>query len=154
MTTEHLAGWSRHWSLRVLGAVVAVLGLVLAGGGGWLIALGGSWYYLPAGLGLLVSGVQLMRGRRSGAWWFAAVFVGTVLWSAWESGLDYWRWIPRLGLMVALAFVLALVLPRLSRGPSKTVSRSLAVVLALVFVGAFALAFAPHGQFMAETAVP
>ena len=72
MTTEHHAGWSSHWSLRVFGAVVAVLGLVLAACGGWLIALGGSWYYLPAGLGLLVSGIQLMRGQRSGAWWLAA----------------------------------------------------------------------------------
>lgn len=154
MTTERSPDGSRHWSLWVLGVVIALLGLVLAVGGGWLIALGGSWYYLPAGLGLLVSGVQLVRGRMSGAWWFVAVFIGTVLWSAWESGLDYWRWIPRLGLMVALAFVLALLLPRLQRGPSKTVSRSLAVVMALVFVGAFALAFAPHGQFKAEMPVP
>ena len=154
MTREHHAGWSCHWSLRVFGALVAVLGLVLAAGGAWLIALGGSWYYLPAGLGLLVSGIQLMRGRRSGAWWFAAVFVCNVLWSAWESGLDYWRWIPRLGLMVVFAFVLALLLPRLQQGASKTLSRSLAAVLGLVFVGAFALAFVPHGWFKSEQAVP
>jgi quinoprotein glucose dehydrogenase len=85
------------------------------------------------------------RGRLSGAWWFAAVFAGTLLWTAWEAGLDYWRWIPRFGLIVVLAFFLALLLPRLAGGPSKTVSRSLAVLCVLIFVAAFGIAFVPHG---------
>src|SRR3546814_287228 len=131
MTTERSPDGSRHWSLWVLGVVIALLGLVLAVGGGWLIALGGSWYYLPAGLGLLVSGVQLVRGRMSGAWWFVAVFIGNVRWSAWEVGLDYWRWIPTLGLMVGLPFVVAPFVPRLQPWPSTTVSRAYGVVRAL-----------------------
>lgn len=130
---------------RIFGSVLALLGVVLAAGGTWLAVLGGSWYYLLAGLGLLIGGAQVFRRRISGAWWFAAVFFGTLLWSAWESGLDYWRWIPRFGLIVVLAFVLALLLPKLEGGPGRGVSRTLALLCALVFIAVFALAFAAHG---------
>src|SRR3546814_5209194 len=79
MSTSHLDDKrrGRGWPLPVLGAIILLLGLVLAVGGGYLAVLGGSWYYVLAGTGLVVSGVQLVRGRASGAWWFAAVFVGT-----------------------------------------------------------------------------
>ncbi|MCI2246085.1 membrane-bound PQQ-dependent dehydrogenase, glucose/quinate/shikimate family [Xanthomonas sp. PPL568] len=138
------------WPLRLLGGACALIGVVLAAGGAWLLALGGSWYYLVAGLGLAISGVQLWRARRSGALWFAATFLLSLLWAAWESGTDYWRWVPRMGLMVFLALLLALLLPRLDRPFSRTLSRALAAVLALVFVGAFALAFLPYGVTEAD----
>lgn len=144
--TERRGGWP----LRLLGGACALIGAVLAIGGAWLLAIGGSWYYLVAGLGLAVSGVQLWRGRRNGALWFAATFLLSLLWAAWESGTDYWRWVPRMGLMVFLALLLALLLPRLERPFSRTLSRTLAAVLALVFVGAFALAFLPYGVTEAD----
>ena len=130
---------------RVLGAIVTVLGIVLGAGGLWLLALGGSWYYAPAGALMILSGVGLMRARASGFWWFAALLVGTVVWAAWESGLDYWRWVPRLGLVVALGFVVALLAPRLEGGPSRRTARAFAVACALGFVAGLALAFVPHG---------
>ncbi|WP_440984607.1 membrane-bound PQQ-dependent dehydrogenase, glucose/quinate/shikimate family [Xanthomonas sontii] len=138
------------WPLRLLGGACALIGVVLAIGGAWLLAIGGSWYYLVAGLGLTISGVQLWRARRNGALWFAATFLLSLLWAAWESGADYWRWVPRMGLMVFLALLLALLLPRLDRPFSRTLSRTLAAVLALVFVGAFALAFLPYGVTEAD----
>ncbi|QNH13126.1 membrane-bound PQQ-dependent dehydrogenase, glucose/quinate/shikimate family [Xanthomonas sp. SI] len=138
------------WPLLLLGGACALIGLVLAAGGAWLLALGGSWYYLFGGLGLLLSGVLLARGRRSGALWFAATFALSLLWAAWESGADYWRWVPRMGLMVFLGLLLALALPRLDRPFSRSVSRGLAGALALVFVGAFALAFVPYGVTEAD----
>ncbi|HBK46753.1 MAG TPA: membrane-bound PQQ-dependent dehydrogenase, glucose/quinate/shikimate family [Xanthomonadaceae bacterium] len=143
-----------HWALVLLGAVTLLLGLVLLAGGGWLAALGGSWYYLLAGIGLAVSGVQLVRGRNSGAGWFALVFVGTLLWTWWESGANYWRWVPRLGLVTVLGLVLALLLPKLERPVSRGVSRLFAGALALVFVVAFALAFVPHGVTPLQGAFP
>src|SRR5690606_38227481 len=133
-----------HWGLAILGAVLALSGAVLAIGGVRLIVAGGSWYYALAGVGLLIAGVQLARRKRSGAAWFALVFIATFFWSAWESGLDYWRWVPRFGLMVLFAFCVALLSPALERGPSKTVSRTLAGVFGIVFLGAFALAFLPY----------
>lgn len=150
MTTLHRPSRRGHWALATLGGVIGVLGTVLLTGGVWLAALGGSWYYAPAGAALLIASVLLFRGRNAGAWWFAAVVAASLLWTWWESGSDYWRWVPRLGLIVGLAFVLALLLPKLERPVSRAVSRSVAGVLAAVFVVAFALAFVPFGVTEAD----
>ncbi len=64
--------------------------------GGWLVALGGSPYYVVAGLGLLISGVLIGRQRQLGAWIYTIVLAGTVIWAIWEVGLDGWSLIPRL----------------------------------------------------------
>ncbi|HWM27924.1 MAG TPA: hypothetical protein VNQ14_05670, partial [Woeseiaceae bacterium] len=141
-------------TLPVFGTVVALLGLPLALGGGWLAALGGSWYYLLAGAGLLIAGTQLVRGRYSGTWWFALVFLGTLAWTIAEAGLDYWRWIPRFGLIVVLAFFLSLRLPRIYGRRSRLLGRSLAALCAVIFVAAFALAFLPHGVTRDDAGLP
>ena len=41
------------WAVMALGVLFGLIGVVLTIGGGWLIAVGGSWYYLLAGLGLI-----------------------------------------------------------------------------------------------------
>ena len=48
------------WAVMALGVLFGLIGVVLTIGGGWLIAVGGSWYYLLAGLGL-IAGVVLDR---------------------------------------------------------------------------------------------
>jgi len=153
MTTIHHETRRRGWALPVLGAILLLVGLVLAVGGGYLASLGGSGYYVLAGIGLVVSGVQLWRGRTSGAWWFVAVFLGTLAWTVWESGLSYWRWIPRFGLVVVLGFFVALLAPRLAGWGWRGLSRVVAALLAVVFVAAFALAFVPHGVVVAEDGI-
>jgi len=45
-----------YWYTVVVGLLLAVLGLLLGAGGVWLAMLGGSWYYVFAGIGLIVSG--------------------------------------------------------------------------------------------------
>ena len=55
-----------HWTLLIFGVVRGLTGIALATGGAWLAAIGGSWYYLLAGIGLVVSGIQLARTRWSG----------------------------------------------------------------------------------------
>lgn len=81
-------------SSSVLLAVVAVLiglaGLALAFAGAWLIALGGSWYYLVAGLGLAAAALLLRRGGGAGLMVYAAVVLLTLAWALWEVGLDWW----------------------------------------------------------------
>ena len=97
-------------AVRILAVLLAGIGLVLAIGGGWLLSLGGSFYYLLAGLGLIVSGVMLFRLSLLGAWIYVGVFVLTVLWALWEVGLNGWALVPR---VVAPAVLLLLVIATL-----------------------------------------
>lgn len=80
---------------RVTGMLLLLVGLALAAGGGKLVSLGGSPYYLLAGLGCLVAGVQLVRKRQSGNWIYLAVFVATAIWALVEVGLQFWQLLPR-----------------------------------------------------------
>lgn len=74
----------------VTGAILILLGLILVAGGGWLISLQGSWYYLLAGIALAASGWLLIRRNPAALWIYAALLLGTLLWSLWEAGLDWW----------------------------------------------------------------
>ncbi len=102
-----------------VGTILALIGLVLAGGGAWLAILGGSLYYLPVGLALIASGVLLIRGRTLGAWLYAAIVVLTVPWAFWESGIDPWALVPRLIAPVVLLIAVLLVVPTLIDRPRK-----------------------------------
>lgn len=83
--------------LWLLGGFLSVVGIMLALGGGWLIQLGGSPYYLVTGLGCLASGVLICRWKRSGMWIYLAVLAGTIAWAFWEVGADFWQLLPRVG---------------------------------------------------------
>jgi quinoprotein glucose dehydrogenase len=76
--------------VSITGLVYAVIGLTLAGGGAWLAALGGSLYYVIAGIGILITGVLLILGRRSALLVYAAVLIGTLVWAVSEVGFDWW----------------------------------------------------------------
>jgi quinoprotein glucose dehydrogenase len=87
---------------KILAVLLFALGLALGGGGVWLAALGGSWYYAITGIVLLVSAVMLWRGRKTGMWLYLLIIGYTLVWSLWEVGLDGWSLAARLGLFVAL----------------------------------------------------
>lgn len=129
----------------VVGAIVAVLGLLMTFGGAWLALVGGSWYYLIAGIGMLISGVLFAAGRRSGAWLYALVFVASFVWSAWESGLDYWRWVPRFDMILVLGILVAATSTRLRDGFSRAAAFGTTAILVLALAVCGGLAFAPHG---------
>ncbi|NID05158.1 membrane-bound PQQ-dependent dehydrogenase, glucose/quinate/shikimate family [Luteibacter jiangsuensis] len=95
-------------ALRITGFVVAILGLLLALGGVWLVALGGSAYYLIAGAGVCATGILLVRGLGTALWLYAIVLLGTIVWSIAEVGLIGWQLEPRLLLPVLLAIYLAM----------------------------------------------
>ncbi|NEK68150.1 MAG: glucose/quinate/shikimate family membrane-bound PQQ-dependent dehydrogenase [Xanthomonas perforans] len=94
------------WLLVAYAVVIAVLGAVLAYQGGRLVAVGGSWYYLIAGIALFLAGVLLALGKRAGLWLFGATLAGTIAWALWEVGLDGWGLVPRLAMMSVLGLVL------------------------------------------------
>src|SRR5690606_36432783 len=155
----------------VTGTVLIFLGLMLVGGGGWLIALGGSWYYLLAGIALAVSGWLLMRRNPSSLWLYAALLLGTLLWSLWEAGLDWWPIAARGDVLVLIGFFL--LTPWITRplsaeargepGRARTVSplRGSGLPLSVALVAFFAVAVAswfhdPHtikGELPASRAV-
>jgi quinoprotein glucose dehydrogenase len=82
-SSEESPGFAGRWAGRLLGVVLALIGLVLAGGGAWLAVIGGSAYYVLAGLGLLIAGGLVFRGRLAGVAVYALVFVGTLVWAVW-----------------------------------------------------------------------
>jgi quinoprotein glucose dehydrogenase len=126
---------SLRYGPRVLGVFLVLLGLPQIVGGAWLIALGGSPYYLPAGLALVISGILLFRRRALGASIYLAFFVATAIWSWWEVRLNGWALLPRLfGLALVLIPVLLLA-PKLEpRAPRR--GAVLAGVAVLVLVAA------------------
>ena len=79
-----------------VGALLLLMGLVLTAGGIWLATLGGSLYYLLAGMALAISGWLILRRSAAGVWLYVAVFVVTVIWALWEVGLDAWALVPRI----------------------------------------------------------
>ena len=94
--------------LAVTGSVFALLGLVLLGGGAYLMSFGGSPYYVLAGLGLLATGVLVFKRRRAALGLLAVVLLATVVWSVIEVRFDWWQLLPRLDIWFAAAVWLLL----------------------------------------------
>ncbi|RWR01227.1 glucose dehydrogenase [[Pantoea] beijingensis] len=100
--------------LMILTALFAALsGVYLFAGGVWLARLGGSFYYIIAGLVLLITGWLLFRRRASALMLYAVYLLGTTIWSLWEVGTDFWALTPRLD--VTFFFGLWITLPFISR---------------------------------------
>ena len=72
------------------GLLCALFGLALLGGGAWLVALGGSIFYVILGIGLLIAGGLLAAGRRAGLVVYAVALIGTLIWAVIEVGFDWW----------------------------------------------------------------
>src|SRR5882762_5429460 len=104
----------RHRPPRIFAALLTGIGLVLIVGGIRLLMLGGSPYYLVAGLAWVLSGALLWRGRRLGSLVFGSMLLGTLIWALWEAGFDAWGLVPRLAapLVIGLWFLT----PWLNRG--------------------------------------
>ena len=100
-----------YWYAVLVGALLALLGLVLGAGGVWLAMLGGSWYYIFAGIGLMVSGLLLARQSLGGVSAYLVTWLGTVIWAFWEVGTDWWAQVPRLVAPTVLLVLVLLCLP-------------------------------------------
>src|SRR3954452_24276926 len=138
----------------VLGAFLVLLGLPQVIGGAWLLALGGSGYYLPAGMALIAAGVALLRGRSIGAWIYFAFFAATAVWSWWEVGTNGWAPLPRLfGLMVLLVLVL-LALPRLDPPFHSRVPAVVGVAMLVITAATFGAGIARASRVLVSAPVP
>jgi quinate dehydrogenase (quinone) len=158
---SRLTALTKIW-LWLLGIALLVVGLFFVIGGAKLALLGGSWYFVIAGLLICVSAVQIIRHRPSGVALFSAVFLGTALWSVWEVGLAFWPLVSRLFAMAVGLIFVVLSLPLLRRHMGRTSmwwpSVAAATVLAIGSVATVAAMFVPHpevaGPETAPTLVP
>ncbi|MGA9222940.1 MAG: membrane-bound PQQ-dependent dehydrogenase, glucose/quinate/shikimate family, partial [Pseudomonas graminis] len=138
-----------RWPIRVVALGVLVFGLLFAAGGGYLVTLGGSAYFLLAGLGLIVSAVLLFRRRLSGAWLFAAVMLLTLIWALVDAGLVFWPLVSRLFALGVLSLLVALIYPSLRKANGHAAGRGGYVVggvLALAIVAGSWGMFQPHAS--------
>ena len=130
------------WWRVLVGILLVILGLLIGAGGAWLVALGGSWYYLLAGIALLLAGVLLLRGNIVGVWLYALTWLATLAWAYWEVGLDGWALMPRiLAPTIILVFVL-LVIPALRETTGRRSGNAAymtGLLLPVIAVGAFGL---------------
>lgn len=135
--------------LKILGALLALIGLPLFIGGIYLISLGGSWYYLFAGLGLVLAGFYLFRGLMTGVWIYLVVLGLTLIWSLLEVGLQFWPLVPRLVAPIFLGGLALVSVPLIqpeARRPAKTRPFTWGGIALLAgFVAYFASMFMPHG---------
>lgn len=120
MTSTPLVARSRRrtfgeWAVIVFAVILILLGVTLFGGGVWLIALGGSWYYAVAGAGLIASGGYMLAGSVAGLWIYFLTYAFTIAWALWERGFDAWAQVPRLVAPTILAVVALFLFPVLSR---------------------------------------
>lgn len=143
-------GRVRTLLLPTLGGALAAVGLLLAAGGLVLVILGGSWYYLIAGSGLLASGMLLVRADVRSVWLFLIVYVGSIAWSAWEAGLAFWPQVPRLGPFLVMGAIMGLVLGRLDPARRQLGHSIFGLHLILMTAGVAAM-FYPHGARRGET---
>jgi quinoprotein glucose dehydrogenase len=93
---------------RIFALVLAVAAAPLLWWGGELISLGGSPYYVLAGIGFGISATLLLFRRAAGAWLYAAILALTIAWAFWEAGPRFWPLVPRLGGLLALGLVLSI----------------------------------------------
>lgn len=123
-------------AVTITSLVLFLIGLVLGGGGVWLVSLGGSWYYVIAGLAFLVTAFLIVRRKSTSLWLYAAFVIATLCWAVWEIGFDWWQLAPRGGVIVLIA--LWLLTPWARRGftgPDGRAPLILAVLASLAVAG-------------------
>ena len=68
---------SRTWPKALALLVMVLSSLYLLIGGVWLMSLGGSWYYLIAGVLLAVVSVLYAQNRSSSLWLYGGLVLAT-----------------------------------------------------------------------------
>lgn len=97
---------------KFVAIIMAIFAAPLLLGGAYLLSLGGSPYYLFAGIAMLATAFLLFKRHWSAYGLYAIFIVITVIWALWESGFYWWALAPRVGF--PLIFGLLMLLPWVS----------------------------------------
>ena len=139
--------------VRLLGWIIAAIGLVLSVGGAQLIMLGGSPYYAVVGVLMILSGLLLAMLRPLGGWLYILIFLGTVVWALWEVGLNGWALVPRLVAPLVLLVPVIASFPVLRReGGGRLAAIGLGATA--VFVAVFSLVVVQTNRAVIDSPVP
>ncbi|MBP5979274.1 MAG: glucose/quinate/shikimate family membrane-bound PQQ-dependent dehydrogenase [Halomonas sp.] len=128
------------WPALLLGLLLIVAGLALAIGGGKLLSIGGSAYYLIAGIGITATGILLAMRRGAALWLYALILIATLLWALWEVGLDWWQLVPRVAILALIGIIMLLPWwrkPLHSRGGSLALTASIVAAIAVAIASQF-----------------
>lgn len=141
-------------AIRITAIIIALMGIALAGGGAYLLSLGGSAYYLLCGLGFLIVAALLFARKLLALHVYAVIVVASLIWAIWEVGFDWWQLGPRGGVIILLGMwlltpwirrPLGFVSPTGARYGAT--SRPLAVAVALaVLIAVVSMFFDPLDQ--------
>ncbi|MDR5822514.1 glucose/quinate/shikimate family membrane-bound PQQ-dependent dehydrogenase [Caballeronia sp. LZ043] len=129
------SGW-----LTVL--LLALAGLYLAIGGGWLVMIGGTPYYVIAGILMLIVAWCFWRARVLSLWLYVLLLLCTLIWAIAEAGFDFWALAPRLDVLVIVGIWLLFPFVRRSFVASaRTAGFALAATLVLCGIALVYAAF-------------
>ena len=149
-----------HRPPRIFAVILTLIGLTLAVGGVRLVTLGGSFYYVLAGLAILASGVLLWRRDRRGSLVYGVLLAATLLWSFYEVGVDLWALAPRvLALLVIGAWFVTPWFRRSLYSPTEPPPLfgrrgTIAVLAGIVVVGVTATVIGARASVPAHEAKP
>ncbi len=100
-------------AVRIVSFLLFIVGIPLLVGGAYLLTLGGTWYYVIAGLGMTAAAYYLWQGKVVGVHLYLAIFILTVVWALLESGFNFWPLVPRLLTSVFLCAAVLFITPLL-----------------------------------------
>ncbi|MEX5716228.1 hypothetical protein IC615_22370 [Serratia ureilytica] len=89
----------------------------------------------------------VLKRSKSACYLTGLLFLMTMLWALWESGLNYWALFPRLLVPAGLSIIAAFLLPSYLHGAKSRKQAYIAgSALSVAFVAFFIGAFFPHGE--------
>ena len=91
-----------HWSFVAFLCLAGLFSVLL---GGFLIYLGGSWYYFLSGAAVIAIAVALIRRNPKAVRIYGVLLALTLVWAIYESGLYFLALLPRLAMWMVLGNV-------------------------------------------------
>ncbi|KAB8308184.1 glucose/quinate/shikimate family membrane-bound PQQ-dependent dehydrogenase [Erwinia endophytica] len=146
-TNARSSKWLGLWCF-VLGLILLATGLFFVIGGGKLVSLGGSRYFVIAGIFTVLSAIQFFRRKSSAVLIFALVFIGSAIWAVLDAGIDFWPLVSRLMTLAGFLLLAMITLPALRKHEGKTSAAkpayAISAVLVIGLVATFIQMFLPH----------
>lgn len=147
------------WSVHLTWAFFVLAGLYLGIGGAWLVVVGGTPYYVVAGVVMLVVAWLIRRRSALALWLYALTLIATLIWAVVEAGFDFWALAPRLDVLVLVGIWLLLPFVfRRFRSPARQAGFALGGSIVLAGVALVWAAFNDpqqiDGTVKASAAVP